>query len=247
MEPADAPRHRRPGSTFPAVILPGITVPGITDTSMADEKTRRGGATPTGAIVFTCGNGHRLTVPATLGGRRGKCSKCGIAVQIPPADDAAAAELSDPPPTEVMPGPPPSGDAAAAGGPQPEPGVDMFAGLGDPAAAQAEPTFIDSRQRDPAAEPEWGPPPDVGHANPTALLAARLWEERRHGGIIELHVSGGSVILPEWFEPRWSGGTHGLFASRAADGTVTLTAVAWEAIQKIVVRQVEGLPDGMFE
>ena len=81
----------------------------------------------------------------------------------------------------------------------------------------------------------------------TALLVTRLWEERRHGGIIELHVAGGSVILPEWFEPRWSGGTHGLFASRAADGTVTLTAVAWEAVQKIVVRQVDGLPDGMFE
>jgi hypothetical protein len=211
---------------------------------MADEKTRSTAAAPAGTIVFTCGNGHRLTVPMTLGGRRGKCSKCGIPVQIPAADDAAAAEVSDPPPTEVMPGLP-AGEATAAGAPPP--GVDMFAGFGDNSAGQAEPTFIDNRQREPAAEPEWGPPPDVGHSNPTALLAARLWEERRHGGIIELHVSGGSVILPEWFEPRWSGGTHGLFASRAADGTVTLTAVAWEAIQKIVVRQVEGLPDGMFE
>ena len=49
------------------------------------------------------------------------------------------------------------------------------------------------------------------------------------------------------FEPQWSRGTHGLFASQAADGTVTLTAVAWDSIQKIIVRQVKGLPDGMFE
>jgi hypothetical protein len=55
------------------------------------------------------------------------------------------------------------------------------------------------------------------------------------------------VILPEWYEANWSRGTHGLFASQAADGTVTLSAVAWDSIQKIVVRQVEGLPDGMFE
>jgi hypothetical protein len=68
-----------------------------------------------------------------------------------------------------------------------------------------------------------------------------------HGGIIEVHINGGSVILPEFYEPRWSRGSHGLFASRAADGTVTLTAVAWDSIQKIVVRQVEGLPDGLFE
>jgi hypothetical protein len=68
-----------------------------------------------------------------------------------------------------------------------------------------------------------------------------------HGGIVEVHIAGGSVILPEFYESRWSEGSHGLFASRAADGTVTLTAVAWDAIQKIIVRQVNGLPDGMFE
>jgi hypothetical protein len=83
--------------------------------------------------------------------------------------------------------------------------------------------------------------------NPTARLVARLWVEREHGGVVELHLAGGSVILPEWYESRWSRGTHGLFASQAPDGSITLTAVAWEAIQKVVVRQVQGLPDGMFE
>lgn len=87
----------------------------------------------------------------------------------------------------------------------------------------------------------------VAAENPTAQLVARLWVERAHGGIVEIHIAGGGVILPEWYEPQWSRGTHGLFASQAADGSVTLTAVAWESIQKIVVRQVEGLPDGMFE
>jgi hypothetical protein len=79
------------------------------------------------------------------------------------------------------------------------------------------------------------------------MLVARLWVEREHGGIVELHLTGGSVILPEWFETNWSRGTHGVFASQAVDGSVTLTAVAWDTIQKIVVRQVQGLPDGMFE
>jgi hypothetical protein len=93
-------------------------------------------------------------------------------------------------------------------------------------------------------------PPDAGGGaeHPAARLVARLWVERdHHGGIVELHLSGGSVILPEWYEPNWSRGTHGLFASQAVDGSVTLTAVAWDTIEKIVVRQVQGLPDGMFE
>jgi len=94
---------------------------------------------------------------------------------------------------------------------------------------------------------ELGPGDPEGGSNPTALLMARLFREIEHGGIVEVHITGGSVILPEFYEPRWSAGSHGLFASRAADGTVTLTAVAWDSIQKIVVRQVEGLPDGMFE
>ena len=101
-------------------------------------------------------------------------------------------------------------------------------------------------------ESAWTGPPLIeasGQADhPAARLVARLWVERdHHGGVIELHLTGGSVILPEWYEPVWSRGTHGLFASQAVDGSVTLTAVAWDTIEKIVVRQVQGLPDGMFE
>lgn len=218
---------------------------------MADEKPaaeRAAVTTSAGMIVFSCGNGHRLSVPLALAGRKGKCSKCGIPVQIPAPEEVAAAENADPPPTEVMsrvnlPGEQP----VAAPEPAAAPAGDMFAGLGDVAAAPGEKAFAPGPQRAPGGVAEWSAPAEEVAANPTALLVTRLWEERRHGGIIELHVTGGSVILPEWFEPRWSGGTHGLFASRAADGTVTLTAVAWEAVQKIVVRQVDGLPDGMFE
>jgi hypothetical protein len=103
-----------------------------------------------------------------------------------------------------------------------------------------------------AASAAWGgfegaEPESEAFDNPTARLVARLWVEREHGGVVELHLTGGSVILPEWYESRWSRGTHGLFASQAPDGSITLTAVAWDSIQKVVVRQVKGLPDGMFE
>lgn len=90
--------------------------------------------------------------------------------------------------------------------------------------------------------------PGAGEAsNPMARLLTRLWAEREHGGIVEVHLVGGTVILPEEFAARWSGGTHGVFASQAADGTVTLTAVAWETVQRIVVRHLSAVPDDMFE
>jgi hypothetical protein len=39
---------------------------------------------------------------------------------------------------------------------------------------------------------------------------------------------------------------HALFARQEPDGSITLEAVAWESIQRVVVRKVQGLPDGMF-
>ena len=83
--------------------------------------------------------------------------------------------------------------------------------------------------------------------HPLADLVMRLWAEREHGGIIELHLEGGNVLLPDWFERGLSTKSHGLFASQAADGTVTMTVVPWDSVERVVIRGVVGLPDGMFE
>ena len=201
---------------------------------MVDQPTPRSFASGSDGISFFCPSGHRILVPRTLAGKRGACSKCGVDVTIPLTSQPAA-----PPPA----GQPPLTHALApAGKPEVESaGVhqELAETLELPAAASAAQEYQPS---------SFQPPPfEAGQENPTAMLVARLWVEREHGGIVELHLTGGSVILPEWFETNWSRGTHGVFASQAVDGSVTLTAVAWDTIAKIVVRQVQGLPDGMFE
>ena len=224
---------------------------------MAAPAAARGQGGP-GRIAFTCPNGNRLIVPATMAGQRGKCSKCGIPVHIPGNAGAAAKPATPASAGSGMP------TAVAAGGhdePASESRVDMFNGLagadatggGDSQASASEFLALSSASATSAEPPPFSDAGDgreasaAPPANPTAALVARLFQEVEHGGVVELHLTGGSVILPEFYESRWSGGSHGLFASRAADGTVTLTAVAWDAIQKIVVRQVDGLPDGLFE
>jgi len=234
-------------------------------------------ASPAGKIVFHCSNGHRIVVAATMGRQRGKCSKCGVAVRIPassesPATPGRAAEArvgetgaeaaAESPAVEeavhasgmddrfggVSNQQAPDHDDSHAVG-QSAAREDMFSSLVTASDSHASATeFVGfSTPALQASEPEPGPGGPEGGSNPTARLMDRLFREMEHGGIVEVHITGGSVILPEFYEPRWSVGSHGLFASRAADGTVTLTAVAWDSIQKIVVRQVEGLPDGMFE
>jgi hypothetical protein len=218
-----------------------------------------------GTIIFHCPRGHRLVVAAKYAGKRGRCDKkgCGapVTIPVPPpvvepsmAPPAVAGEPVDLPvvaeemPADAGPELAPATDAAttdAAGDHQLDAGGggwDFISAAGPPPASAGGAPF-DEAFSDVRAAPDH----DAGFGNPTARLVARLWEERDHGGIVELHLAGGSVILPEWYEVNWSRGTHGLFASQAPDGTVTLTAVAWDTIQKVVVRQVRDLPDGLFE
>lgn len=242
--------------------------------SSADEKTRKwqqpvaeeAAADPPQIISFYCPNGHRIKVEARLAGKRGPCSKCGVVVTIPAAGSApkrppggvrvgetatAAPAAAEPPPafdflggaTAETPAEPPAIDAPAVAPDEELPPIVVAAPV-ESAAEPAEAAEFPAAEG--AAAPEFFAPPDDAPWHPTADLVARLWAERDHGGVFEVHHTGG-VFVPQWFELAWSRGTHGVFASQAADGTITLTAVAWESIQKIVVRQVEGLPDGMFE
>ncbi len=87
----------------------------------------------------------------------------------------------------------------------------------------------------------------LGARHPLSQIVARLWAEREHGGMVELHLAGGTLLAPEWFDEAGSQGAYGLFASQAADGTVTMTVVPWNEVTRVVVRGVVGLPDGMFE
>ena len=232
-------------------------------TEAATSEPRRVGE----KIVFFCPNGDKIVVPAKLAGKRGLCTKCKVAVVIPivgkpaAAEPAIAVELPD---VEAAPTAEPEAvDVEATAGAEPEAVVaePEAAAVPPPPNPSAEWTFVAETEASHVGldlgpsggtEGAWAipSPPEAGGGaeHPAARLVARLWVERdHHGGIVELHLSGGSVILPEWYEPNWSRGTHGLFASQAVDGSVTLTAVAWDTIEKIVVRQVQGLPDGMFE
>lgn len=213
-----------------------------------------------GHIAFKCPNGHPMRASRELAGKQARCRECKELVRIPKIEAAPppAAEgqavVAPPPPTETREpppaavAPPPSAFPAAGGGPVVSPPAGTL-------EDRADWNFVVAPDAAPAADSE---PPATWPAyeatdmlagdggNPTAQLVARLWKERDHGGIIELHLTGGSVIIPEWYDVNWSRGTHGLFASQVADGSVTLTAVAWETVQKVVVRQLSEVPADMF-
>jgi hypothetical protein len=218
-------------------------------------------------ISFYCPSGHRVIADAGLAGKRGHCSTCKAPVIIPATSQPPPEPLEEPPAERS--GPPASAgkksgrsvaeEPVAGRRPPAAPSRSLPAAAGEPDDAAADASeeqawdFIAGQAESPPVDGPiaggWSPPVDgegSAEENPTAMLVARLWAERDRGGTIELHLAGGSVILPEWYDHAWSRGTHGLFASQAADGSVTLTAVAWETIQKVVVRQLATVPDDMF-
>lgn len=215
---------------------------------------KQGTGTPrraTGPVIaFRCPNGHPLHVDAQLAGKRGRCPYCKtpMTIPIPPGGLPAAKPPSGNPPASEPASDPlvanlPAGDlleshslndlvSVTGAGPAELPMLEL-----EPAAAEMEssrPEALPSQAE--ADEAPW---------HPTADLVARLWAEREHGGKVEVHHDDG-VIVPDWYDVTWSRGTHGVFGSQATDGTVTITAVAWSAVQKVIVRQVQTLPADMF-
>ncbi len=219
-------------------------------------------------IVFLCPNGHKLNGPARLAGKTGQCPHCGARFEIPfPEEvensdehDGLADTVTEDPLQDYL-----IEQRGAAGGNDEDMPLEV-AHLFDAVRADAENSVAsrvlgrsakgaDSSGKETPAQPAFKRGQATTHValknpvehHPLANLVARLWEEREHGGIIELHLKGGTILVPEWFEANLSRGSHGLFAAQAADGTVTMTVVPWDEVTRVVVRGVVGLPDGMFE
>ncbi len=181
-------------------------------------------------IMFLCPNGHKLNAPRSLQGHAGQCPHCKATFRIPIIEpsDGAHSDQSE----EILRG-------------------DDYSGYDDPLIERVRDNGQSGDNYDVfstvLSEPSAAEGATAPAAHPLARLVTRLWSEREHGGIVELHLSGGAMLAPEWFDAKLSQDSHGLFAVQAADGTVTMTIVPWESVQRVVVRGVVGLPDGLFE
>jgi len=196
-------------------------------------------------IEFLCPNGHHLHGPASLQGHPGECPECGSRFRIPNYD-----ELPTETPVEEEISLDGLDNAPTA---EPEAGPsDMPAGsLLPPRVVHRESSAVPPRPAEPATlplvEPEpisvptpatrAVPPPPTVHA--LAELFGILWAARSDGAKVEVHLTGGEVLVPDAFASHLSRQNHGVFAMKAPEGTYTLIAVPWDAVQRVVVAGVK--------
>jgi hypothetical protein len=182
-----------------------------------------GAATGADQIEFLCPNDHLLHGPARLQGRPGECPECGSKFRIPTYVDQAE----------------PSDSAAGSGAHALDSAV-----LGVAAAAGHQPHAGATE-----GENSEGPAKESGHAGPAAIdhpaakLVMRMWAYRSHGATIELRYGEGHRLTPDQFVHALSTSSHGVFAVTEPNGTLTLTAVAWDAIHVVIARGVRGVPE----
>jgi len=180
------------------------------------------GEGPAGAdeIVFLCPNGHRLHGPAALVGRPGQCPHCQVRFLIPSPEDVPDDDEVD-------------GDQEAS--------ISL-----DEIRIQID---TGSRGSSPSGASGSKPviPPPVATSHPLAAMLTRLWAAKTTNSSIELHLGDGKLLVPDEFARQNPVTNYGLFATREANGSHTLTAVSWDSIERITVRGLAQLPKEWFD
>lgn len=192
------------------------------------EQTDENAAPPPDNIVFLCPKGHKLNAPARLQGKPGKCPHCGERFLVPILEEAA--DVSE------------SGSFFD----------DM---LGQEAPSDSQEPFAERPQSPAESGFDFGYAPEdeftagLIESGPQAManLFARLWAQRGETGVVELYLRGGEILTPHWYAPQLSQHTYGTFAFQEQDGSYTVTAVHWEAVERIALRGMHELPAGVFE
>jgi len=177
-------------------------------------------------IEFLCPNGHRLHGPASLQGRPGQCPECGSRFRVPSYDEVPGEEEME---AEQQLSLSPGGQAEETLTQEEQYDGDSAAELEEADTAMA---LSDSNLAQAS-----------GEAESFGALFARLWKEKARGASIELFLTEGRTIHPDRFAAGLSRGRHGLFAVKESDGSYTLTAIAWDAVARVVVRNVRQLPE----
>lgn len=178
-------------------------------------------------IEFLCPNGHRLHGPKHLEGKPGQCPECGCKFLVPTYDEADQA-------VEGLAQPVAAGEDSALNLPDAK-------GAGDSGKRPPPPGMETLR----AALQSAGSS-KIQRPQPATSLAAvfsRLWAKKADGAVIEVHLAGGQTLVPDRFAQAASQGSHAVFATQEADGSYSVTVVAWANVARLLVRHLRDLPE----
>lgn len=193
----------------------------IAATETIGQGSGKGKLNPSEVFIFLCPNGHKLNGPVSLKGKAGQCPHCGARFRIP-TDDDADRELP-----EV-----PEGTSSAASSEQ-------FVFPGFETGDQIEEVYEAVEVEDTV-----DPPPEGIH--PLCYIVGRLWDRKGDDTELEIFLAEGEIVSPELYSEILSIRDFGVFGSREADGSYSVTVIPWNTVRKVGLRRMPELSDKVF-
>ncbi|HUY91001.1 MAG TPA: hypothetical protein VMV10_19850 [Pirellulales bacterium] len=218
---------RVPSAVTPAPGPAAFTADEADETRLQEFGEDQSDDVADGEIVFLCPNGHRLHGPSEMVGRPGQCPHCKVRFLIPSPEDESEDEEAEPDAA--------LGEFVIQIDTSPKEGsASSKSGLKPPSSTPAAPSAPSVAASTSAS------------AHPFAALLARLWAYKEQGASLEIHLGDGKVMIPDRYAAPAAHPNYGVFSVREANGSHTLTAVAWDAIHRVAVRQLQQLPKELF-
>ena len=232
-------RFRVPGADEAGTSESTGSDPDVSPAELSDSGV--GGPSPSGSqpggkerqIEFLCPNGHHLHGPASLQGRPGACPECGSRFRIPIMDEAEEEgepeqldidDLDDSDGQETIAAEAEEADEALTESEDLDAGEYGMTFGYEPCAARRG---WSGARAAPACAWSAGaasaflarPSATIAMLHPLAEILVRLWAAKGESAKVELQLTGGETVSPDRFAKQLSRGSHGVFASKAADGT----------------------------
>ena len=168
-------------------------------------------------FVFLCPNGHKLHGPPSLKGKAGQCPHCGARFRIPTDEDIELADQEAP---------------LSADGDQGE-------GLRELGASSAEGHPGEGGENYLQAPPAG--PQGLGY------IVGRLWDWRTQDTELEIFLSEGEIIAPDFYSEFLSTSDFGVFGIQASDGTYDISVIPWAAVRRVGMRRLPDLSGDLFQ
>jgi hypothetical protein len=77
-------------------------------------------------------------------------------------------------------------------------------------------------------------------------IVARLWERRTEGAQLEVFLTEGEIVAPDYFSEVLSSSDYGVFAIQEGDGSFAVTIVPWGSVRRVAMRQLGDLSGELF-